>query len=458
MQVSEKMARRSPWSKLLAFALLAVSGASGNDDGGTPGVCTFVDTIAGVEKEEMQDRSSVRTKDGVPIAFENMEYYVRMLTLFGNAQTDFYFSPPSAVIDGTASSLTIEVSALVPTEGSGGVWTVGIGTSGGGDGNDTLYTVGDLAPANNTDWTTIYLTVPLTADQATGSLASYMDDNNEMLITLSCSQPGSTQVVFVDYMSITAATGGSFAAMTPVSSSTGRCTYVDTVTGLEKEMLQDRVSVQAGDDVPVSFENMASYVRMLTVFGNAQTDFYFSPPSSVADGTAKSIVVGASALVPTEGSGGVWSVGVSSIDADGNSTLHTVGDFAAAGSEDWTPVTLTMPVTADVADYVDDNNEMLLTVSCSEPGTTQALFIDLMEVSAFDGDDLGEYSYSFDYSAMAVEGHYEQNADETDEEDEVGVQADAASAPSVIVSGSFFLSAAATVLAVSLAGPLLAGL
>lgn len=85
----------------------------------------------------------------------------------------------------------------------------------------------------------------------------------------------------------------------------------------------------------------------------------------------QSIVVGASALVPTEGSGGVWSVGVSSIDADGNRTLHTVGDFAAAGSEDWTPVTLTMPVTADVADYVDDNNEMLLTVSCSEPGTTQ---------------------------------------------------------------------------------------
>lgn len=94
-------------------------------------------------------------------------------------------------------SLTIEVSALVPTEGSGGVWTVGIGTSGGGDGNDTLYTVGDLAAAGNTDWTTIYLTVPLTADEATGSLASYMDDNNEMLITLSCSQPGSTQVCSV---------------------------------------------------------------------------------------------------------------------------------------------------------------------------------------------------------------------------------------------------------------------
>lgn len=95
-----------------------------------------------------------------------------------------------------AQSLTIEVSALVPTEGSGGVWTVGVSTSGGG-GNDTLYTVGDLAAAGSTDWTAIYLTVPLAADEDTGSLASYVDDNNEMLITLSCSQPGSTQVCSV---------------------------------------------------------------------------------------------------------------------------------------------------------------------------------------------------------------------------------------------------------------------
>lgn len=86
--------------------------------------------------------------------------------------------------------------------------------------------------------------------------------------------------------------------------------------------------------------------------------------------TPQSIVVGASVLVPTEGSGVFWSVGVSSIGPDGNSTLHTVGDFAAAGSTDWTTVTLTMPVD-DVAGYVDDNNEMLLTVSCSEPGSTQ---------------------------------------------------------------------------------------
>lgn len=27
---------------------------------------------------------------------------------------------------------------------------------------------------------------------------------------------------------------------------------------------------QAKDDIPVAFENMASYVRMLTIFGNAQ--------------------------------------------------------------------------------------------------------------------------------------------------------------------------------------------
>lgn len=81
----------------------------------------------------------------------------------------------------------------MPEENSGGVWTVGVSTSGGG-GNDTVYTVGNLAAAGSTDWTTIYVTVPLSADEATGSLAHYVDDNNEMLVTLSCSQPGSTQV------------------------------------------------------------------------------------------------------------------------------------------------------------------------------------------------------------------------------------------------------------------------
>lgn len=52
------------------------------------------------------------------------------------------------------------------------------------------------------------------------------------------------KVVFVDYMTITASGGGSFAATTLTPSPTGVCTFVDTVTGVEKEDMQDRNSVR----------------------------------------------------------------------------------------------------------------------------------------------------------------------------------------------------------------------
>lgn len=77
----------------------------------------------------------------------------------------------------------------MPTPGSGSAWTVGINN---GDGNDT-YPIGDLALVGN-DWTTVTLTVPLTPDETTGSLANYLDANGEMLITLTSANPDSTQV------------------------------------------------------------------------------------------------------------------------------------------------------------------------------------------------------------------------------------------------------------------------
>ena len=52
------------------------------------------------------------------------------------------------------------------------------------------------------------------------------------------------QVVFVDYMVITAHAGGSFAAATVADSSVGACTFVDTVIGIEKEEGQDRLAVR----------------------------------------------------------------------------------------------------------------------------------------------------------------------------------------------------------------------
>lgn len=76
--------------------------------------------------------------------------------------------------------------------------------------------------------------------------------------------------------------------------------------------------------------------------------------------------------MPTAGSGSVWNVSLSS-NSGGIDNLTTVGNFAPVGNVNWTTVSLTMPLddSVDVTSYVDANNEMLLTVSCSEPGSTQ---------------------------------------------------------------------------------------
>ncbi|CAM9496191.1 unnamed protein product [Scytosiphon promiscuus] len=406
---------------------------------GTPGICTFVDTIIGTEKEEGQDRLSVQTKSDVPVARENMPNYVRMLTIFGNAETAFYFSPPSAVVDGTASSITVEVSALVPTAGSGSVWQLSISDSNGG--NETMTSIGDFAEVGNVNWTTLYFTVPLTADSATGSLANYLNADNEMLLTVTSAEPGSTQVIFIDYMEISASCCGSFAATSLTFLQTGTCTFVDTITGVEKEEGQDRLSVQTKDDIPVAFENIANYVRMLTIFGNAQTDFHFSPPLAIVDGTAKELTVEASALVPTAGSGSVWNVSLGS-NSGGIDTLTTIGNFAPAGNVNWTTVSFTMPLDdgVDVTSYVDANNEVVLTVSCSEPGSTQVLFIDFMEVTASNGT-------TYDHQQ---DGNHSTQATEMDQDADAQMDEAGAAAPT-FASARFYAIVATAVLAATCA-------
>lgn len=85
-------------------------------------------------------------------------------------------------------SITVEMSALVSAPGSGSAWTVGLSNGG----NDTVA-IGDLAMAGASEWTTTAITVPLAAGDD-GSLANYLDDNGEMLITLTSASPDSTQV------------------------------------------------------------------------------------------------------------------------------------------------------------------------------------------------------------------------------------------------------------------------
>lgn len=80
------------------------------------------------------------------------------------------------------------MSALVSAPGSGRAWTVGLGNGG----NDTVA-IGDLAMAGASEWTTTAITVPLAAGDD-GSLADYLDDDGEMLITLTSASPDSTQV------------------------------------------------------------------------------------------------------------------------------------------------------------------------------------------------------------------------------------------------------------------------
>lgn len=73
-----------------------------------------------------------------------------------------------------------------------------------------------------------------------------------------------------------------------------------------------------------------------------------------------------SALVPTPDSGGVWTLSISG----GGFFTQATDVFLPVGSN-WTTVSATFLVVGDATDYVDGNGEILLEVSCDEPGSTQ---------------------------------------------------------------------------------------
>lgn len=77
-------------------------------------------------------------------------------------------------------------------------------------------------------------------------VVSAVASNATFCCTVFPSQPPQTKnkVLFVDYMEISASCCGPFAATALNFPPTGTCTFVDTVTGVEKEEGQDRLSVQ----------------------------------------------------------------------------------------------------------------------------------------------------------------------------------------------------------------------
>ncbi len=75
----------------------------------------------------------------------------------------------------------------------------------------------------------------------------------------------------------------------------------------------------------------------------------------------------ASALVPTESSGDVWTL---TID-DGNNGTQAAGVFTSVGTN-WTTVSATFLVgDGGAAGYVGASGEIHLSVSCSTPDSTQ---------------------------------------------------------------------------------------
>lgn len=87
-----------------------------------------------------------------------------------------------------SQSVTVEVSALVPTESSGAVWTLSID-----DGNNGSHVPGIFSSVG-TNWTTV------SAEFLGGDVAGFVDANGEMQLTVSCSEPDSTQVGRFEYM------------------------------------------------------------------------------------------------------------------------------------------------------------------------------------------------------------------------------------------------------------------
>ena len=92
------------------------------------------------------------------------------------------YAVPCAVTPSQA--ITVEASALVPTESSGDVWTLTMD-----DGMNGTHAMGVFS-AVDTNWTTASYTFAVEG----GAAASYVGDNGEVRLSVSCSEPDSTQV------------------------------------------------------------------------------------------------------------------------------------------------------------------------------------------------------------------------------------------------------------------------
>eukprot|EP00903_Cladosiphon_okamuranus_P022875 g21067.t1 len=144
-------------------------------DGGTPGICIETLAISGYDFQDDQDQGSLQAKDGSSISSSNEADYVRIRSLLGRGEYEFYFSAPSLLPGGTATSMTVEFSALVEM-GSGSNWVVDIFERDPSTSN-TWETIGDLSSAGG-DWSTVALTL------TSSDLTKYLDpsSNNELLV------------------------------------------------------------------------------------------------------------------------------------------------------------------------------------------------------------------------------------------------------------------------------------
>ncbi|CAN0440151.1 unnamed protein product, partial [Pylaiella littoralis] len=168
---------------------------------GTAGTCIFVERISGTPLQGGQSEVSLQAKEGKSISSSNNATYTRFKTRAAvkNGEYELYFTPPSLVEDGSATSMTVELSAII-TLGSGSNWAVEVlnrGPTGGWD------TIGDLSSASSTGWTPVSLTI------TSSSLTDYLDTSydNEVLIRVRTEE--AAQRCFVDFAELTAASGSS---------------------------------------------------------------------------------------------------------------------------------------------------------------------------------------------------------------------------------------------------------
>eukprot|EP00752_Nemacystus_decipiens_P006046 g5457.t1 len=349
---------------------------------GTAGTVLFIEKVSGQDLEAGQDSESLQTNEAASISPENAATYATIQSdASGVGQLDIFFSAPSLVVNGTATSLTVELSALVPN-GSGGSWLVDIFDRS----TDTWTNIGDLSSAGD-DWTLVSLTLE-------GSdLTIYLDTNfdNEMLVRVITNTPGTEQLGYVDFAQIIAM-GEAFATPSPSSEpvppspevpegTAGVVLFIEKVSGQDLETGQDSESLQTNEAASISSENAATYATIQTdANGVGELDIFFSAPSLVVNGTATSLTVELSALVPG-GSGGDWLVDIFDRSTD---TWTNIGDLSSAG-DDWTLVSLTLEGD-DLTIYLDTNfdNEMLVRV-ITNTGSEQLGYIDFAQITATAG-------------------------------------------------------------------------